>query len=323
MNEPEPNETAEAQPEEKQTRFRDRLIAAFREKTREELILSAFVFVVTLLLFGPVLQWMARQTLVHEQLKHAFIVLGMAGYGLLMPRRYRVPVMLAFGSDSLLQLTLAFLILGASLAFSFTPGILVGTLLALSAWILFFFGPSVKRATNILLAVFAGYVFFLVTMPWLDWPLRALAGSQAAWALHLLGYQTSLSLAHPENPLLVLLVNGRMFEVAAECNGFGMISSCVLLALLLVACTRRSFPAKAASLLVAAVLGAMANTLRIVLICILAPHVGEHYHFMHETVGIIFFWGILVLIWLLLKGPRQVREAEPAVENGRLTARTS
>lgn len=285
--------------------------------------MSAFVFVVTLLLFAPVIHWVTRQTLLHEQLKHAFIVLGLAGYAVLMPRRYKIPVVLAFGSASLLQLTLAFVILALSLLLSWPIGILPAALLALSAWILFAFGPGVRRAANILLAVFAGYVFFMVTLPWLDWPLRAMAGTQAAWVLHHLGYETSLSLAHPENPLLLLMVDGRTFEVAAECNGFGMLSSTVLLALLLVARLRRPFFDKVISLLLAAFIGSIANTLRIVAICMAAPRFPDHYHLMHEAIGIFFFWGALALVWFILKAgpPRQRPRSEPAPPP--VTARTS
>lgn len=310
------------EPGAKAERFRDRLFRAVREKSREELLLSAFVFVVTLLLFAPVIHWMARQTLLHEQLKHAFIVLGLAGYAVLMPRRYKIPVVLSFDSASLIQLTLAFVILGLSLLLSWPVGILPAALLALSAWILFAFGRRVRRAANILLAVFAGYVFFMVTLPWLDWPLRAMAGTHAAWILRHLGYETSLSLAQPENPLLLLMVNGRTFEVAAECNGFGMISSTVLLALLLAASLRRPFFDKAVILLLAAFIGSAANTLRIVAICMAAPRFPDHYRLMHEAIGIFFFWGALALVWFTLR-PGSPRRPRPVPAPREVTARTS
>jgi len=306
---------------EKPERFRIRLFCALRKKSKEELLLTAFILGVTLVLFGPVLHWMARQTLLHEQLKHAFIVLGLAGYATLMPRRYRVPINLSFDSSSLLQLTMAFLVLGFSLWTSFTPGILGGTLLALSAWILFAFGRPVRKVTNVLLAVFAAYLFFMLSLPWLDWPLRAMAGTHAGWVLDLLGYQTSLSLAQPTHPLLLLAVNGRTFEVAAECNGFGMISSTVLLALLLVIPLRKPWFDKLLHVVAAAFLGSLANTLRIVFICMGAPYFPEHYHLLHEAIGLVFFWGVLALIWFLFRSDQPVpgTQTKPAP----VTARTS
>ena len=41
-------------------------------------------------------------------------------------------------------------------------------------------------------------------------------------------------------PMLILLNNGRPFHVAAECNGFGMISSCLLMTLIIVLYRRLS-----------------------------------------------------------------------------------
>jgi exosortase/archaeosortase family protein len=62
------------------------------------------------------------------------------------------------------------------------------------------------------------------------------------------------------------------------------------------------------SILAGITLGFIFNTLRILIIVLLAPSMMEHYHLMHETVGTLTYWSCLILTWILLKGPTR-REA--------------
>jgi exosortase/archaeosortase family protein len=136
-----------------------------------------------------------------------------------------------------------------------------------------------------------------------DWPLRQMAGMHAAWLLNHFGLDSSLFLntAHGP-PRLILTVDQRPFEVASECNGYGLISSAALVALLLVAYRRLVWQDKLLSFALALFLGSLFNTLRILFIVLLAPKVGSSYAAMHEGIGTLFFWACLILVWLIVGG---------------------
>ncbi|MDV7401400.1 archaeosortase/exosortase family protein, partial [Arthrospira platensis SPKY1] len=114
---------------------------------------------------------------------------------------------------------------------------------------------------------FGAFVVLALLLPALDWPLRGLAGAWGAWALGLLGQQHELQLiSHEGVPMLLLIVNNQPFHVAPECNGFGVMTSSLLLALLL--SIQRVLPVldKALTLIGALVLAFAANILRIIII---------------------------------------------------------
>jgi exosortase/archaeosortase family protein len=90
--------------------------------------------------------------------------------------------------------------------------------------------------------------------------------------------------------------------VASECNGFGIIGSCVLLSLLLVFSRRLRAFDKLAVLALAPLLGLFSNALRILIIVLLAPLAGGYYLTLHEVVGIVVFFSTLVLVWWIVAG---------------------
>ena len=93
------------------------------------------------------------------------------------------------------------------------------------------------------------------------------------------------------------------FEVAPECNGFGVILTSLLLALLLALYQRQSPPAILINLVAALFIGTAFNALRIVIIVLLAPYLMEHYHLMHEIIGVASYWTCLLTVWILMGGP--------------------
>jgi exosortase/archaeosortase family protein len=129
-----------------------------------------------------------------------------------------------------------------------------------------------------------------------------MAGVHSAWVLNHFGLDSELFLNTASGPRLILKVDQRPFEVASECNGYGLISSSALVALLLVTYRKVQWFDKALCLCLAVFLGSLFNTLRILCIILLAPSVGSSYLVMHETVGTLFFWGCLVLVWFIIRG---------------------
>jgi exosortase/archaeosortase family protein len=260
--------------------------------------LLGFLALVSAVLFWPATEWLARQTLVHEQLKNAFLVLGFAGAFLIMERRTRLPLRFELGPRAAWLVGTGFALAGLSLFLRAPVLILAAFSCALAGWTLYVFGDRIWPAIRALLGVFFLCMLFALFFPLADWPLRAFAGLAAGKLLALLGYGTQLALVQPQQDhwMLVLVVNGRPFEVAPECNGFGMVASSVLVAMLLLIPRRASWWGRLLVVLGALVLGLASNTLRILLICVLAPHI-RSYGVMHETVGILLFWGTLVLVW--------------------------
>ena len=104
-----------------------------------------------------------------------------------------------------------------------------------------------------------------------------------------------------ELPQIALRAGGKSYLVATECNGFGIISSCLILSIVLVIFTRgvplwRRF----ARVAIASIVGFSANTLRIVSIIATSLAVGDkHYYFFHEALGYFFFGAALVSTVLL------------------------
>jgi exosortase/archaeosortase family protein len=178
---------------------------------------------------------------------------------------------------------------------------------ALAAFTRFVFGEDTLRLTRTVAVTLCTFLVLSIFMGPMDWPLRTLAGKWSGYALDLLGQSTQLGLAAQTDgpPQLILLVNDYPFHVASECNGFGVILTSLLLALLLAIYRRLNFFDLCLNVFAGVIIGFIFNTLRIVIIVLLAPSLMEHYHIMHETVGTITYWACLILVWISLNGPTE------------------
>jgi len=267
----------------------------------------------------PITKWVASSASEQSRILHALIVLLSA-----------CALLIRFGNIKIIQpLTLnqparTYLYIAYGLLITSFTGQLIGPLresisssilslilipaycFALGSLILFIFGEGTRRLTQTATLTFCAFLFLSILMQPLDWPLRSLAGQWSGGALALIGQTVEFGLnkeAGTGAPQLLMYVNEHPFHVASECNGFGVILTSVLLALLL-AIYRRLGPLDIALNLVAGlILGFVFNTLRIVIIVLLAPSLMEHYHLMHEIVGTITYWGCLATLWILLNGP--------------------
>ncbi|KAF0092912.1 MAG: Exosortase EpsH-like protein [Puniceicoccaceae bacterium 5H] len=264
--------------------------------------LAAYGF--SALAYGPAAWWLMQRTTAHNQLLHAFFVLVLAGFLLITEKRSRWRPALMFDRLAQLSLTIAlgFLALGMILSNGLLlfPGLvaLAGSLMR------FIFGNKSRQIGRGLLAAFAVFATLALLMPLFDWPLRALAGQSSGWLLGLIGKDTTLQLAQQGGtPMLILSVDGFPFHVAPECNGFGVITASLLLSTLLVISLRLRWLDRFLLVALSGVAGFVFNFLRIFIIVLLAPAVGmDNYHVMHETVGVITYYGCLVLLWWFIRG---------------------
>ncbi|MFA7345549.1 MAG: exosortase/archaeosortase family protein [Terrimicrobiaceae bacterium] len=284
------------------------MVSGHQKQSAWDIAISVVAWAGAILLFWKSLRWLAGTALAREQIAHAATVLIFGLVFLLRERPETTPVAMRFGRHA--TEFFAGACLGASLAWLLHQPLLMLCALGFlaGAVLLFVYGdPLVHLALGFGMA-FSGFTFLSVLFPFADWPLRLLAGRTATWFFGLFGHPVQLGLAG--DPLRLILVDGGApFEVATECNGFGIISGCILLALLLVFSRRLRVADKLVVLALAPLLGLFSNAARIFLIVLLAPAAGKNYQFMHEGVGILLFFGTLAVLWWLVAGLPERRQS--------------
>lgn len=282
-----------------------------------DLPIALLLLGVSAILVWPASRWIAHQTFANEQLRQSFFLLGFAAVILWFENRESLKPVIAISHRNLWLLTAAFLLLGGGLLFPspFIP--LAAVALVLSAFVHVWFGDRGLKLTFPWIVGFGAFLLFVFFFPWVDWPLRGLAGVCSGQVLAWLGNDVALGTVTQSQGMLLLSVNRRLFEVAGECNGFGLISSSATLALLLVVPSRLSLHWKGLILVLAFASGFVFNIFRILGIIALAPFVGDHYHLMHEAVGVAAFFGGLGFLWWGIK--RTLRNGSSGEETaGRL-----
>ncbi|MFP4165903.1 MAG: archaeosortase/exosortase family protein [Opitutales bacterium] len=278
-------------------------------------------------IFLPFTQWLVANTGDESRFFNTFIVVAFAAF--LLVKSSAIPIQAPFalhaGAQKALLGAFLFITAGAFVRYSFDFSasgisynkILVFSILTITAYcfsiaafILFLFGPGFERLTTTVTSTLWTLLLLSLTMQPLDWPLRSAAAHVSVPPLDWLGKSVDMGILNEAGfaPKLILLVDGHPFHVAAECNGFGLILSSVLLAILLSVFKRKYIPRALFNILMAGGIGFLFNVLRIVIIVLLTPAYKEHYFLMHEIVGAIVFWGCLVLIWVLFGGPTHIGE---------------
>lgn len=169
------------------------------------------------------------------------------------------------------------------------------------------------------------FALLALVYPHADWPLRMLSGHGAAFLLELIGKDPQLGLlSQGETVYLILVVNQHPFHVAAECNGFGIFGAALLVTVPLILFQRVGGSDAFLVAFLAAFLAMVGNLLRMVVIVLLAPRWMDHYHLMHEIVGVLAFYLVLIfMIWLVrgfgndnpLPGNRRSKIASESCEN--------
>jgi exosortase/archaeosortase family protein len=173
------------------------------------------------------------------------------------------------------------------------PLLIVSFAFSLAAIIAFVFGRIGVRQFRPALGGFVVFGLLIGLFPALDWPLRTVAAKYAAQFMHAVGLPVELRLVLGGPPELMLSLQGRHYIVAAECNGFGLLT----------------WVRKAGVLLWAVPVAIGCNFLRIVSICYLAPRVPLSYHAVHEILGNLFYLLGLALVWITAR-----RATTPVVE---------
>jgi len=294
--------------------IRRQLAASLRLKSRQpDFWIHCVLFGLLAAALWPLTLWFAQTAHDQSRILHALVVLTMASVLLVRFGGVTVSDPLELNPSAQRALLAAYgLLIASYVGRSFLEIPWLGLLIipayccALAAGVRFVFGEGTRRLTRTVAGTLCVFLFLSIWMAPLDWPLRSLAGRWSGYALGLLGQSAELGLVREAvgaPPMLILMVNEHPFHVASECNGFGVILSSLLLALLLAIHRRLNVFDLALNLFAGVLIGFAFNILRIVLIVLLAPALMEHYTLMHEIVGGITFWACLVLVWVSLNGP--------------------
>ncbi|MEO0509010.1 MAG: archaeosortase/exosortase family protein [Verrucomicrobiota bacterium] len=296
--------------------FRKQLANSFREKAQQsEFWIHSTIFALLALAFWPVTQWFATTTHDQSRLFHSLVVLALATILLVRFGGVEIRDTFTLNPSARRALIASFVLLAIqAVSRKICPNEWQGwvSLIAIPAYccglaalVRFICGEGTRRLTRTAAGTFCAFLLLSILMQPLDWPLRGYAGEWSAAALGWIGKSVELGLVGYAGgpPKLILLVDQYPFHVASECNGFGVILTSLLLALLLAIYRRLGLLNMALNIFAGLIIGFAFNILRIVIIVLLAPSFMEQYMLMHEIVGGITYWSCLVLVWIALKGP--------------------
>ena len=251
------------------------------------------------LLYVPLLHWLASRTLHTQQLVNgaALVVFALGICVRDAVDKLRFTVQIGNLGISLIALALVCLWLAARWRFWTLPLVLLSACLAFAGIVSFLLGKVGVR--QFLPAVSAFFVFGVLVglVPRLDWPLRAMSARYAGGWLAAFGVPVKLALANGQPPQLLLSVQGQLFVVATECNGFGLLTSSLIVATTLAFLHRLPWLEKLSLWAVSIPIAVVCNFLRIASICLVAPRTSLPYGFVHETLGLVFYFLGLGLIW--------------------------
>ena len=261
----------------------------------------AWVLVVlTGVIFWPVTRWIVAESTARQQIQQGGLLL-VAAIGLVVwQHRHELRLTGDLSNRVLALFGAAFILVGVAGLTHLKVLVLPSFTLALAGCLHALFGAQSFRFLKPLVVGIGALLVIIMAFPVLDWPLRQLAGVQAATLLEAMHLAPGLALTGTaENPQLILTVGGKAFLVATECNGFGLITSGALLAILAGGIAGRRGWVIAVLVPLAMATGFAVNVLRILLICLSAPHFPDHYHELHEVVGTLCLWlGLGLVGWL-------------------------
>jgi exosortase/archaeosortase family protein len=275
---------------------------------RQDFLLALALLGFTAVVFWSPMRWLATETFAREQLKQSFILVVLAGIWITWEKRHTLRLELQFSNVAIAWLISAYTLAAGALIFKTPLLILAGIVAALGGAVNYVFGAQAFRRTLPLLTVFAVLILCVLLFPILDWPLRQMAGVESARFLKSLGFASQLFVSPPPDVKLYLATGQQTFVVATECNGFGLITSSLLLGLIRLLYQRATWAWFFVLLPLCVTVAFVFNLLRIATIVILAPRFPHHYHALHEIAGLVALYSGLGVVWLLTGCGKSARQ---------------
>ncbi len=252
----------------------------------ETLFFLSVILVVTVIAYAPLVGGVWEAGSRTTQAMNTLVLLGVAFWDAYRSASRDHIFRPAISSHGLLLFGLSCLALAAASVTGVWPLAVLGLCLNVGALLSFCFGRRGAESFYPALAGFGVMVALLVLVPRLDEWLRLLAGRVSAAILPILGIRADMVVS--QDPFQVILVAEKgagVFNVATECNGFGILLSSVVLSLVL-ALRRHAFPVGVTlKVAAAAVLGLAFNVIRIVAITTATLRTDVRYDLIHEGLG--------------------------------------
>ncbi len=276
--------------------------------------MAAALLGLTAVVFWPAARWLATHAFAREQLKQSFLVVLIAGAWIAWMKRGNLRLNLRLSNVSLSLLFASYALAAGAIFLKAPVLMLAGLVAATGGYVNYAFGGEAFRRTVPFLVVFAALILCVLFFPILDWPLRKMAGIESARLLKSFGLASQLLVDLRPPVQLQLIAGGQTFLVATECNGFGLITSSLLLGLILLLYRRAAWWWFALVLPLCIAVAFVFNFLRITAIVVLAPNFPNHYMVLHETAGLVALYSGLWVVWLLTGGqpPVQQQRNKPA-----------
>lgn len=275
-------------------------------RSRGDFVALLAVVAITFVAYAPMLGSVLRLSLRTTQAFNAFVLVAFAfleafrgvlrSEGGFRPQVNR--------SGFLLFCAACLLLAGASLL-TLWPLAVLALCFNLAALCAFAFGRAGAAAFYPALAGFGTAVVLLILVPGLDGWLRLLAAKGAVPLFDLLDIRAQLHIA--QNPFRVGLWVEKgitFFDVATECNGFGILLSSVVLAIIVSWRRAYAWPLRLALTAAAAVIGLAFNMVRIVAIGWASLNTMADYTMIHEGLGAAVYFAALGVVYAVVSIPR-------------------
>jgi exosortase/archaeosortase family protein len=256
------------------------------------------VLSVAVIAYGPLVGGVWEAGARTTQALNAFVLLGVAfwdGFRTAARAHYFKPTINTHG---LFLFGLSCLALAAASLAQVWPLAVLGLCLNIGALLSFCFGRKGTIAFYPALAGFGAMVALLVWVPQLDEWLRLLAGRVSVGILPNFGIRADMVVeADPFQVILVAEKGAGIFNVATECNGFGILLSSVVLALIIALRRRVSWVGVILKVGAAALIGLAFNVIRIVAITMATLRTEFGYGLIHEGLGTVVYLLALTVVY--------------------------
>lgn len=224
--------------------------------------------------------------------------------------RHQVPFYIRITPEGIVFLGVSALCLLAASFQELWPLAILAFCLNLAAILAFLYGRQGVHAFTPALIGLGLASFILILAPAVDGALRLLAARLSSSLLDLASIDVQPML-RPRSMEVVLVVGGglRAFNVAAECNGFGLVFSSILLAAILSAHGHQNIFFLMYGVTIGLIVGVLFNALRIMAVVLTALKTSWDYKTIHEGWGTAIYALALILVFLLTN--RRSRDLTP------------
>lgn len=269
------------------------------DRRKENWFFLFTILAVTVIAYAPMVDGILRLSARTTQAVNAFVLVAVAFADAFATMIRRHAFRVEINSHGLVLFTLSCAALAAASVSWLWPLAVLAFCLNLVALLSFCFGRDGARVFYPAIGGLGIGVGMLLFVPRLDAALRMVAARASAWALAEAGFRTEI--AAREMPFRVVMVVERgaagVYDVATECNGFGILLSCVVITVIL-ALRKRIPPGIFAALLGFSIAAGMIfNILRIVVIVIASVRSDLNYDTIHEGLGSVVYLLALVLVY--------------------------